>query len=223
MTRIETFAGGSILTSGDTAAAEYVPVGKLKPWANNPRKNDAAVAGVAASIERFGFGAPLLARRETGEIIAGHTRLKAALKLKLAQVPVRYLDLSADEAHALALADNKLGELADWDEEMLSAVLKDLSARDISTDEIGFGEGELNRLLSDRGENIPLEEWSGMPECESEDQTAWGSVKVNFASASDMHAFAKLIGQTITEQTRSVWYPPAEIGRYADKSYGAKS
>lgn len=96
-------------------AAVMVPVAALKPWAGNPRKNDPAVDDVAASIKRFGFGAPIIARQENGEVIAGHTRLKAAIRLKLAAVPVRYLDLSAEEAHAYALADNKLGEKAEWD------------------------------------------------------------------------------------------------------------
>ena len=88
----------------DNSAAEYVPVADLRPWVKNPRKNDPAVKAVADSIRRFGFGAPLLARRENGEVIAGHTRLKAAIKLGLTEVPVRYLDLSESEAHALALA-----------------------------------------------------------------------------------------------------------------------
>jgi len=90
-------------------AAVWVPVEQLKPWAQNPRKNDAAVATVVESIRRFGFGAPLLARKADGELIAGHTRLKAALKLGLPKVPVRYLDLDPTDAHLLALADNKTG------------------------------------------------------------------------------------------------------------------
>ena len=105
------------------AAAEWVSVETLKPWAGNPRKNQKAVSTVAASIERFGFGAPLLARRETGEIIAGHTRLKAAIKLGWPTVPVRYLDLDERRARLLALADNKTGEIAEWDHEALDALL----------------------------------------------------------------------------------------------------
>jgi hypothetical protein len=62
------------------AAAEYVPVEALRPWVKNPRRNDPAVAAVTDSIKRFGFGAPILARRENGEVIAGHTRLKAAVQ-----------------------------------------------------------------------------------------------------------------------------------------------
>ena len=153
--------------------AEWVDVGKLKPWGNNPRKNDGAVQGVADSITRFGFGAPLLVRSETGEVIAGHTRLKAAQKLGMKVVPVRYMDLSADEAHALALADNKLGEAADWDEALLQGVLQDLDARGVEVDGLGFDDVEIKALLGsiepgslgDQGALDELENKATCPEC----------------------------------------------------------
>src|SRR5579871_4190904 len=113
------------------AAAEWIPVGELVPWLGNPRRNDAAVKQVADSIKRFGFGAPLLARKANGELIAGHTRLKAALLLGIPRVPVRYLDLDPADAHLLALADNKLGEIAEWDDEKLAAILIELRAAEI--------------------------------------------------------------------------------------------
>jgi hypothetical protein len=53
------------------AAAEWVPISALKPWENNPRVNERSVADVAASIKRFGFGAPILARHADGQVIAG--------------------------------------------------------------------------------------------------------------------------------------------------------
>jgi hypothetical protein len=135
------------MKAASAPAAEYVAVASLRPWAKNPRKNDPAVKAVADSIKRFGFGAPLIARRENGEIIAGHTRLKAAIKLGLTEVPVRYLDLSEAEAHALALADNKVGELAEWDDVALADVLRDLTADDVSMDGLGFTAEEIAALI----------------------------------------------------------------------------
>jgi len=114
---------------GERPAAEYVDPRLLRQWVKNPRKNNAAVRKVAESIKRFGFGAPIVANRG-GEIIAGHTRLKAALALHLPIVPVRYLDLSEEEAHKLSIADNKLGELAEWDDEELSKIIGDFSDED---------------------------------------------------------------------------------------------
>src|SRR5713226_9305294 len=101
---------------GTDAEAISVPTSELKPWQDNPRRNEAAVKKVADSIRRFGFGAPVLARRADKQIIAGHTRLRAAKLLGLTEVPVRFMDLSAEEAKLLALADNKLAESAEWDD-----------------------------------------------------------------------------------------------------------
>ena len=138
---------------GDTniggQAAEWVAVDALKPWADNPRKNDAAVDKIAKSIARFGFGAPILARKKNGEVIAGHTRLKAALKLGITDVPVRFLDLSADDAHQLALADNRLAEIAEWDDDALGAILADMNQRGVDVSDVGFDTAEVNKMISD--------------------------------------------------------------------------
>lgn len=127
------------------AAAVWVPVAELKAWQANPRKNDRAVPEVAASIRRFGFASPIIAR-PCGEVIAGHTRLKAALELRMHSVPVRFLDLSDQEAHALALADNKIGEISRWDRDGLGAVLADLELDGVSLDGLGWTDEEIANL-----------------------------------------------------------------------------
>lgn len=131
---------------GGKLAAVFVPIGSLVPWDQNPRHNEAAVDEVAASIVRFGFAAPIIARSSDRMVIAGHTRLKAAIKLGLTEVPVRFLDLSEAESKALALADNKLGELAEWDDALLSEILADFNTGDVSTMGLGFSLDELDRL-----------------------------------------------------------------------------
>ena len=129
-------------------AAEWVNIGELTPWAANPRKNDHAVKQVAASIERFGFASPIIAR-PTGEVIAGHTRLKAAQQLKLEEVPVRYLDLTDTEARALAIADNRLGELAEWDDEGLAEVMRSIQADGGDLGDLGWDDEALAEALGD--------------------------------------------------------------------------
>lgn len=124
---------------------ETMKIADLKPWANNPRKNDAAVTRVAESIRKFGFASPILVRKADNEVIAGHTRLKAAKMLGLKEVPVRVLDLSAEQAHQLAMADNKLGELADWDEDMLAALLANVTIGDAAA--MGWEAAELGAFL----------------------------------------------------------------------------
>ena len=129
---------------------EWVAVGELEPWDRNPRHNDEAVKAVADSISRFGFGAPIVARREGRRIIAGHTRLRAAQSAGLDQVPVRWMDISDADATALALADNRLAEIATWDDEGLADILAELS-EEFDADAmnaLGWSVAELSDLLS---------------------------------------------------------------------------
>jgi site-specific DNA-methyltransferase (adenine-specific) len=131
-------------------AAVWEPLTALKPWAANPRDNSKAVAEVAKSIRRFGWGAPIVANKRDGEIIAGHTRFAAAERLKLDQVPVRWLDLDPADAHALALADNKVGEVATWDDATLANVLRELREADESLlGDTGFSDEEIANLLGE--------------------------------------------------------------------------
>lgn len=128
----------------EEAAAQWIAPSKLKPWADNPRVNDeAAVSRVAESIRRFGFGAPIVVRKKTMEIIAGHTRWRAAQKLELARVPVRIVNVSEANARILALADNRLGELTTWAAD-LGELLKKFDASDVAIS--GWSDRDLSKL-----------------------------------------------------------------------------
>lgn len=138
------------------AAAVWVPIERLRPWPGNPRKNAGAVEEVAAAIKRFGWGAPIVAREEDYEIISGHTRYLAAQKLGLDRVPVRFLKLDPADAHLLAIADNKVGEIASWDDEKLAAVLTELRAANVELlGGTGLSEHELRELLGEPQESGP--------------------------------------------------------------------
>src|SRR5690606_3007403 len=122
---------------------EYMDIEKLVPYINNPRINDNAVDAVAASIAEFGFRNPLIIDKNN-VIIAGHTRLLAAKKLGLTEVPVvRADDLTEAQVKAYRIADNKTAELSEWDAEMLALELEEIG--DLFT---GFTESELADLLS---------------------------------------------------------------------------
>lgn len=139
-------------TTHPETAAEWVPIEALSPWKDNPRDNKKAVNEVAQAIKRFGFGAPIVARRADGQIIAGHTRLLAARKLGLTKVPVRFMDLDPADAHLMALADNKLSELASWDDELLGQLLEKLRAEDVDlVTGTGFSDAEIRKLLDEDG------------------------------------------------------------------------
>lgn len=127
-------------------AAEWMKVDDLIPWAQNPRVNDLAVSEVSVSIKRFGFGAPIIARKADNMVIAGHTRLKAAKKLGLEHVPVRFLDLDLVDAKLLALADNKLNEVAEWDDDRLAEIMRDIDPKSLAG--LGWTDEELNNLTN---------------------------------------------------------------------------
>ena len=108
---------------------------EIRPYANNPRKNDEAVEAVANSIREFGFKQPIVVDAD-GVIIVGHTRYKAAQELGLETVPVLVADdLSDDKVKAYRLADNKTNELAEWD---LSALETELAQIDMDMSGFGF-------------------------------------------------------------------------------------
>ena len=111
-------------------------VDKLKPYENNPRKNDEAVPAVMASIQEFGFKVPIVIDKDD-VIVCGHTRLKAAIKLGMKTVPCIVADdLTPEQIKAFRLADNKAAEIAEWDIEKMVDELKDISEIDMS--DFGF-------------------------------------------------------------------------------------
>ena len=121
----------------------------IKPYEKNPRLNDAAVDRVAESIRQFGFRQPIVVNA-AGVIVVGHTRYLAALKLELETVPVHVAaKLTAAQAAAYRIVDNKLGELAQWDLELLSSELAALEALDFDLDVLGFEDDELAQLLGE--------------------------------------------------------------------------
>jgi hypothetical protein len=129
-------------------AATYEDIDSIYPNPNNPRQNKHVIGEVAKSIARFGFSSPIIARQQDRQIIAGHTRYAAAVKLKMKTIPVRFLSLDEYEATALALADNRLAEKAKWNEDKLQNILQTLSAEDIPLDDIGFTRAELEYFLN---------------------------------------------------------------------------
>ena len=124
-----------------------VKIAEVTPYANNPRNNDAAVESVAKSIEKFGFiGAIILNKDKV--IINGHTRVKACKKLGMETIPAIIVDhLTKEQEDALRIADNKTGEIAEWNEDLLRAELKALEEAGFGIEDLGFDNSELEALL----------------------------------------------------------------------------
>lgn len=129
---------------------------ELIPYDNNPRNNDGAVDAVAKSIQEFGFRSPIIVDKNK-VIIAGHTRLKASLKLGLDKVPVIIADdLTEEQAKALRLVDNKTNELADWDWDKLKVELDGI--KDIEMEDFDFNLSEINENILQNEEQPEAQE-----------------------------------------------------------------
>lgn len=109
---------------------------EIKPYENNPRKNDEAIKYVAESIKQFGFKVPIVIDKN-GVIVAGHTRYKASKKLGLEEVPCIVADdLNEEQIKAFRLADNKVAEKSEWNFDLLDEELEDILNLDMS--DFGF-------------------------------------------------------------------------------------
>lgn len=131
------------------AALEMRPLGELIPYARNARKHSKEqVEQLAQSIRRFGFNAPVLVDGK-GVIIAGHGRVLAAQLVGLAEIPVvPLLHMTDAERRAYIIADNRLAELAAWDDEVLAKEIADLEGS-IDFNEIGFSDDDIAKILAD--------------------------------------------------------------------------
>ena len=121
----------------------HLPIKDLRPDPANPRRiSDEELESLTRSIREFGLIDPIIARREDNTVIGGHQRLLAARKLGIKQVPVVLVDLSAEQAHLLNLALNRIS--GSWDQDLLGRLLAVLNAvPDVDLSLTGFSDDEL--------------------------------------------------------------------------------
>jgi hypothetical protein len=126
---------------------QWLSIDTLIPYSKNPRKNDKAVDRVAQSIQEFGFNQPIVVDKDN-IIVVGHTRWKASKKLGLTEVPVLFMPdgISPSKVKAYRIADNKLNELAEWDDELLVEELKELANELEDINITGFSEDVLGKM-----------------------------------------------------------------------------
>ena len=125
-----------------------VPIGKVKPYPGNPRRNEDAVPKVAASLKEFGWRQPIVVDPKY-VIVAGHTRFQAAQSLGLKTVPVHVATgLTTDQLRAYRLADNRTAQEAEWDDQLLTAELLALRGGGFDLELTGFDDEEIAALLA---------------------------------------------------------------------------
>jgi ParB-like chromosome segregation protein Spo0J len=144
------FTGGVVATASVKVCPEIQlwPADRLVPYLRNPRKNDAAVDRMVASISEYGLKVPVLAR-SSGEIVDGHLRLKAAHKLGITEIPViRCDEWTEAQVKAFRLLVNRSAAWAEWDEALLAVEFQELQAIDFNLALTGFDPGEIQATLA---------------------------------------------------------------------------
>lgn len=164
----------------------YKKTNDLIPYARNARKHsDAQVTQIAASIQEFGFNAPI-AVDKNNVVIYGHGRLLAAKKLGLETVPTVSLEhLTENQRKAYILADNQIALNSTWDDAFLQLELTELKESEYDLNKIGFSTDELDSMLKD------IE--TDLPELSDLDAPQKKSITFNFARFEDFDYLTNLL------------------------------
>ena len=158
-----------------TLKIKETSIEKVIPYARNPRKNEAAITKVAASLAEFGWQQPIVVDKDM-VIIAGHTRFAAAQRLQMETVPVLVAEhLTDSQVKAYRIADNRVHQEADWDIDLLKLEFADLKSEDFDLAKTGFDEDELNDILAEAVKEGLVDEDS-VPEVPEEPKTKLGDI-----------------------------------------------
>ena len=202
-------AGFSLLVPMNPIHIEYRQVEALIPYARNAKQHsEAQVAQIAASIREFGWGAPILVDGQNN-VIAGHGRLLAARKLGLPEVPVVPMDhLSDTQRRALILADNKIGENASWEDELLGIELADLKDAGFDLGLTGFSQEEWEALIAGEEktqdgltDEDAIPEVTESPVSKPGDIWVLGEHKLLCGDATKVDDYQALLGEELVDMT----------------------
>ena len=186
---------------------EYRAIDLLIPYARNAKQHsENQIAQIAASIREFGWGAPILVDARNN-VVAGHGRLLAARQLGLSEVPVVPLDHLTDiQRRALILADNKIGENASWETELLALELTELKESGVDLSITGFSQEEWVQLLAgEEPNNEGATDDDAAPAVEevaiSRPGDVWqlGSHRLLCGDATDPASYAVLMGESVAD------------------------
>lgn len=187
------------------------PVANLRAVLDSISKVGAARSGVASKGKR---------------LLAGNLTKQAMLEMGIEEVieittngkqwvVVNREDLTPEQEAYYSVADERSSEMAEWDAVQLAEIVNLLKDTPVDT-RVLFDDNQIAQLLTQAADGMvgptdPYEEWQGMPAFEQEDVFgAVATVKVHFASEKDLAEFARLMGQTVTMQTKFVWFPKQE-------------
>ena len=184
----------------------YRPIEQLRPDPRNARRHSRKqIRQIADSIRSFGFNVPILVDTEL-KVIAGHGRLLACTLLGRKELPTINLEhLSEAQARAFMIADNRLTEIASWDDRLLGEQLRELAELnlDFSLEATGFDMAEIDLLIEGASatpepdpDDVPLAIGSGPAVTRPGDTWLLGRHRIHCGSALDEAAYCILMEET---------------------------
>jgi len=197
-----------------------VKIETLTPDPDNVRiHNEKNIQAIKASLEKFGQQKPIVINKDN-EVVAGNGTIVAAEQLGWKKIDVVQTELTGVDLIAYAIADNRAGELAIWDEQKLLEIMNTLQI-DETIDAVvtGFNLVDLDELGVAFESTDIMEEWSGMPEFDQEDKTAYRSITVHFHDEDAIKNFEKKLELSLPKKAKYIWLPEIIIERFADKKY----
>jgi hypothetical protein len=165
-------------------------------WRIHPKAQQDALAGV---LDQVGWVQDVIVNQQTGHVVDGHARVAIAISRSEPSVPVVYVDLSEDEEALILATLDPLSAMAVTDREQLSELLAEISTGDAAV------QAMLDRLAGVTDD--PMAEWQGMPSFEQEDHMPYRTLNVHFADADAVRDFGQIVGQTLSDATKSIWHP----------------
>lgn len=125
---------------------EYVLLSSVRPYRLNPRDNTKTVPGLMQSIKSYGFLVPIVID-DNNELVTGHTRVEAANRLGMTQVPaIRASHLTPEQIEEFRIIDNKLAELSEWSYELLAPQISRMRERGLDLTQFGYTQEEVDCL-----------------------------------------------------------------------------
>ena len=192
----------------------FFEIKDLKFDPNNARTHsNKNLVAIKESLRKFGQIKPIVINAEN-VVVAGNGTLQAAKELGWTQIQTVQIpaDWDMEKIKAYAIADNRSGELAEWNFPQLNLQIEELKDYGIELEEIGFSKKDLEIMsrLADgaSGNTDPYAEWINMPEYDQENLTAAFKVTVNFKNEQDAKDFFEFIGRP---KKASMWWPVDEI------------
>lgn len=182
-------------------------ISEISPAKYNPRKiTDEAIGRLTKSLAELGNLQPITWNAKTGNVVGGHQRLKCYQAMGKEEVEVWAVWLDEAKEKAANIALNKLS--GEFDMVSLKDLIEEIDTGEIDLEITGFAQTELEQIMSYfKDPTVPEEEWKDMPEFEQNDKKAFKEIIVRFMNDSDYKAFASLIKQNLSQETKSIWFP----------------